>query len=69
MKLAEDVEKRAAVSELCSHKTNLLYLNYLYAQLIQDDSEVSDDDDGGEDDIDIFFSRKSLGWMRKEEKF
>ena len=38
-KLAEVVEKRAAVAELCNHKTNLLNLNYLYAQFIQDASE------------------------------
>ena len=61
------MEKRAAVAELCCHKTNFLNLNYLYAQFIQDASEVSADNDehGGEDDNDDLFSRKSLGWMKK----
>ena len=39
------MEKRAAVAELCCHKTNFLNLNYLYAQFIQDASEVSADND------------------------
>jgi Spectrin repeat len=34
-KLAEIQEKRAAVAELCTHKTNLLNLNYLYAKFMQ----------------------------------
>ena len=49
------VEKRAAMAEQCNHKTNLPNLNYLYAQFIQDASEVrdSDDDDDNEDDNDF----------------
>jgi hypothetical protein len=34
-KLAEIQEKRSAVAELCTHKTNLLNLNYLYAKFMQ----------------------------------
>jgi hypothetical protein len=34
-KLAEIQEKRAAIAELCTHKTNLLNLNYLYAKFMQ----------------------------------
>ena len=38
-KLQEVVEKRAAVAKLCTHKTNFLNLNFLYAKFIQDATE------------------------------
>ena len=46
------VEKRAAMAEQYNHKTNLHNLNYLYAQFIQDASEVRESDDN-EDDNDF----------------
>ena len=38
-KLEEVMEKRATVGKLCTHKTNFLNLNYLYAKFIQDANE------------------------------
>jgi len=38
-KLEEVLEKRETISVLCTHKTNLLNLNYLYAKFIQDANE------------------------------
>merc|ERR1719228_1695946 len=38
-KLEEVLEKRETVGVLCTHKTNLLNLNYLYAKFIQDANE------------------------------
>ena len=38
-KLAEITAKRAAVAELCTHKTNLINLNYLHAKFLQDTGE------------------------------
>ena len=66
-KLAEVVEKRAAMAEQCNHKTNLPNLNYLYAQFIQDASEVrdSDDDDDNEDDNDFVY--QEITWMDEKE--
>ena len=39
LKLEEVMEKRATVSKLCTHKTNFLNLNFLYAKFIQDANE------------------------------
>merc|ERR1719347_742959 len=41
-KLAEVIEKRETVNKLCTHKTNFLKLNFLYAKFIQDANEEMD---------------------------
>ena len=47
-KLEEVMEKRATVGKLCTHKTNFLNLNYLYART--PGRERGDDLDGGEEE-------------------